>query len=331
MPAAYAAPTLTLARGGRMRARHPHRDAIGQVADRASRSVGEPDIIQAHGGEPMKYALIAARRSGRRGRVSEDRSRARVDRRGLRASGPRDVDAHVRTRWWRWRRRCDRRRSDTSAVPADRVVTIPRAVDAERCPRSKGPCGDAAVAGHRPRGAGHALARGAHVGEGSDGAPRRLASGSSGLPETSTSGRGGAPSVRGGAAASAAGDRPSVTRLMGTPDDVGDLLAVSDVLLLASRCEGMPGCLIEAGMAGAPRWRPTRWRRVPEVVLDGVTGRWWPRETWTRSPRRSSRLLRDDTARATMGAEARERCREALRHPSRRRTTYVALYEEVAG
>ncbi|MGH7267685.1 MAG: glycosyltransferase family 4 protein, partial [Candidatus Rokuibacteriota bacterium] len=67
------------------------------------------------------------------------------------------------------------------------------------------------------------------------------------------------------------GDR---VRLLGTRDDVADLLAAADVLLFASReggMEGMPANLIEAGMVGLPVVAYAI-AGVPEVIVDGETG-----------------------------------------------------------
>jgi glycosyltransferase involved in cell wall biosynthesis len=59
--------------------------------------------------------------------------------------------------------------------------------------------------------------------------------------------------------------------MLGTRDDIGDLLAASDVMLLASRIEGMPAAVIEAGFAGVPVVAFSV-AGVGEVILDGVTG-----------------------------------------------------------
>jgi glycosyltransferase involved in cell wall biosynthesis len=62
--------------------------------------------------------------------------------------------------------------------------------------------------------------------------------------------------------------------VLGSRDDVGDLLAASDVMLLASRIdgmEGMPAAVIEAGFAGVPVVAFAV-AGVGEVILDQVTG-----------------------------------------------------------
>jgi len=59
--------------------------------------------------------------------------------------------------------------------------------------------------------------------------------------------------------------------VLGSRDDIGDLLAASDVMLLASRIEGMPAVVIEAGFAGVPVVAFAV-AGVGEVILDKVTG-----------------------------------------------------------
>lgn len=61
-------------------------------------------------------------------------------------------------------------------------------------------------------------------------------------------------------------------RLLGTRRDVPDLMAQADLLILASRWEGLPITLIEAATCGLPAIA-TDVGGSGEVVLDGVTGR----------------------------------------------------------
>lgn len=63
-------------------------------------------------------------------------------------------------------------------------------------------------------------------------------------------------------------DRVTFAGVQPTP---GPALAAADVVVLASRTEGMPGVLIEAGLAGRP-CLATAVGGVPAVVDDGVTG-----------------------------------------------------------
>jgi glycosyltransferase involved in cell wall biosynthesis len=96
-------------------------------------------------------------------------------------------------------------------------------------------------------------------------------------------------------------------RVLGTRSDVGDLLAASDVMLLASRTEGMPGCLIEAGMAGVASLAFDV-AGVSEVVVDGETGVVVPHGDVAGMQRALGRLVSDPDARDSMGERARMRC-----------------------
>lgn len=59
---------------------------------------------------------------------------------------------------------------------------------------------------------------------------------------------------------------------LGPVEDVRDVLAAADALILTSRTEGIPGAVIEAGLSGLPTVA-TRVGGVPHVVDDGRTGR----------------------------------------------------------
>lgn len=65
---------------------------------------------------------------------------------------------------------------------------------------------------------------------------------------------------------------PDRVQLLGVLDDPAEVLAAADCLILTSRSEGVPGVLIEAGLAGLPAVA-TRVGYSHEVVLDGRTGR----------------------------------------------------------
>lgn len=60
-------------------------------------------------------------------------------------------------------------------------------------------------------------------------------------------------------------------RFLGARDDVGDLLAAADLLLLTSDTEGVPGVVLEAGALGVPAVA-TRVGGVPECIEPGRTG-----------------------------------------------------------
>jgi glycosyltransferase involved in cell wall biosynthesis len=95
--------------------------------------------------------------------------------------------------------------------------------------------------------------------------------------------------------------------LAGARDDVADLLAASDVLMLNSRSEGMPGILIEGGMLGLPSVASAV-GGVAEVVDHGITGllaRPGDRATMISS---ILDMIDDDVRRRAIGAAARDRC-----------------------
>lgn len=97
-------------------------------------------------------------------------------------------------------------------------------------------------------------------------------------------------------------------RLLGVRDDVPDVLAACDLLLLASASEGMPAVVIEAGALGVPV-AAYAIDGVPEVVSDGRTGLLAPASDRRQLADRVRRLLRDPGLRAALGREARTWCR----------------------
>ena len=325
MPAAYAAPTLTLDRGVRVPGiRIEMRSAMSLIE--ASRG-WKPDIIQAHGGEPLKYALIAARRSG-----------AAVVYRRIGLVPPRATAGVSRFAHGTLMRRANKVVAVAEAVrqetihlfgvSPDRVVTIPRGVDRTRLRSTRDPAelrGELGI----PRDAPVVLSLGALTWEKD---PMEhletLTSVRRELPDVVHLVVGDGPLRSQVAAAVEAVGSADLTRLMGTREDVAELLGMSDVLLLASRSEGMPGCLIEAGMAGIPV-AAYEVAGVSEVVRDGVTGFVVPRGDTRTLADRLITLLSDPALRTRLGAEARIRC-EALFDISIIAPTYQALYEEVA-
>jgi glycosyltransferase involved in cell wall biosynthesis len=119
--------------------------------------------------------------------------------------------------------------------------------------------------------------------------------------------------------------------LLGRRTDVGDLLAAADVLLFASRAdgmEGMPAALIEAGMAGLAA-AGFAVAGASEVIEDGLTGLLASPGDEEGLAGRVMELLEDDDRRRALGTAARERClaRFEIEPISRR---YLALYDEVA-
>jgi glycosyltransferase involved in cell wall biosynthesis len=104
----------------------------------------------------------------------------------------------------------------------------------------------------------------------------------------------------------AAGSRNGI-RLLGSRPEVPQLLAASDALLLASTSEGMPACLIEAGLAGLPS-AAYAVGGVREVLVDGETGLLAPPGDAEALAGRVVDLLSDPARGRAMGRAARERC-----------------------
>ncbi len=108
-----------------------------------------------------------------------------------------------------------------------------------------------------------------------------------------------------------AGAEAEGIEMLGRRDDVPDLLADSDIFVFTSLPpgEGMPGVLIEAGLAGLA----TASTRVPgarDVIEDGVTGLIVDIDDKDGLIEAVDRLVRDPALRRSMGKEARARCLE---------------------
>jgi glycosyltransferase involved in cell wall biosynthesis len=96
-------------------------------------------------------------------------------------------------------------------------------------------------------------------------------------------------------------------RVVGNVDDVPALLAASDLLVLTSAPnEGMPGVLIEAGMAGLPVVT-TDVPGATDIVDDGVTGFVVAVDDLDAMVRATRELVDDAALRARFGAAARRR------------------------
>jgi glycosyltransferase involved in cell wall biosynthesis len=119
-------------------------------------------------------------------------------------------------------------------------------------------------------------------------------------------------------------------RVLGYRSDVGDVLAASDVLVFASRAdgmEGMPAALIEAGLAGVPV-AAYDVAGVPEVVADGRTGLLARSGDIEDLSRAALTLVLDAEGRRRMAREARVRCEEFdIRRIAPR---YLDVYDAVA-
>lgn len=266
-----------------------------------------PDVVQAHGGEPLKYAILAG--LGARSQVVYRRigSTPQEIQRGPR----RAVYGYLMRRAARVVAVAEAVRIETLEVfrlPAAHVVTIPNAVDTRRLAATnereavrqslgipadaevvlslgaltweKDPLAHVGIAAEvlaeRPR-AWHLI-----VGDG----PLRVA-------------------VREAVERSPTGAR---VRLAGVRGDVGDMLAASDVVLFASCSEGMPATVIEAGMLGVPV-AGYAVAGISEVVESGVTGLLADPHDARRLASHLLSLLSDADRRRAMSGAARDRCR----------------------
>jgi glycosyltransferase involved in cell wall biosynthesis len=153
-------------------------------------------------------------------------------------------------------------------VPSSRVRVIPNGVPADRCPVPDAETRRAARArwGLRPDGDVVAylgsLTREKDVGAAITAVSR--------LPDVEMVIAGEGPE-RAELEARAAAITPGRVRFVGVVAGAAPVLAAADAVVLASRTEGVPGVLIEAGLSGLPAVA-TAVGGVAEVVDDGVTG-----------------------------------------------------------
>jgi glycosyltransferase involved in cell wall biosynthesis len=118
-------------------------------------------------------------------------------------------------------------------------------------------------------------------------------------------------------------------RLLGVREDVGDLLTATDVLLLSSRIEGLPGCIVEAGMLGVPA-AAYAVAGVPEIVSDGETGVLAEPGDVAGLAGALRTIVDDRDLAQRLGATARIRCHERYRIDAVA-PGYLATYEDVVG
>jgi L-malate glycosyltransferase len=307
-PVRFAADTVTLGTDGR---RMPG-TGVEVAALRRLRSLiacWSPDVIQAHGGEVLKYAVAATALRP-----------CPVVYRRIGSAPPWITRGIRRTAYARLLRRAALVVAVAEAVrletlrlfrlPADAVVTIPNGVDVRRLQPSldrtalrqrlgippeaavilslgalsweKDPLGHLRVTA--PVLARHARAVHLFAGDGPLRGELVGAAGQAGLEDR--------------------------VRVLGGRSDVADLLEAADVLLFASQpggMEGMPAIVIEAGMAGVPV-AGYAIAGVTEVVVNGETGLLVPPSEQGRLTQAVSTLLEDDVRRLAMGRVARARC-----------------------
>lgn len=102
------------------------------------------------------------------------------------------------------------------------------------------------------------------------------------------------------------GDRAMI--LLGTRTDLPDLMGAADALVCTSRTEGLPGLLIEAGMIGLPVVGFDV-GGVSEVVVDRSTGLLAPPGDGDRLSMQLVSVLADKELAAELGERATARCR----------------------
>lgn len=99
---------------------------------------------------------------------------------------------------------------------------------------------------------------------------------------------------------------PHYVHFLGIRSDVSTLMAGSDVFVLPSHTEGLPGTVLEAGLQGVPSVAYDV-GGVREVVEDGVTGRVIKRGDAESAAKAIIRLFESPDQRNTLGEAARQK------------------------
>jgi glycosyltransferase involved in cell wall biosynthesis len=263
-----------------------------------------PDVVQAHGGEALKACFMA--------RLQSPVVYRRI------GCAPRALRSGLRRRAYaRIISRADMTVAVANAVaresialfdiPSDRIVTIPNAVDADRVTRAG--ASNAFRDRHGiPADAPVFLSLGALTWEKDPACHLRVGSRVRQAVPASIhvfAGEGQLrPQLR---AQTRALDLDGRVKFVGMVTDVGEALRAADVVLFASRpdgMEGMPGILIEAAMLGVPA-AAYEVAGVSEVLVNGSSGlsvKWGDEPGLADA---TSRLLSDAALRQAMGIEAR--------------------------
>jgi glycosyltransferase involved in cell wall biosynthesis len=287
----------------------------------------KPDIVQAHGGEALKYSFLA-----------DPRKRHRVVYRRIGSVHPRTTAGVRKVAYGTMMRRAHRvvalgkaARDETVkvfGVRPERIVTIPNGVDPRRIrPRRtrdvvRGALGlapDARVA----------LSLGALTWEKDPLAQVRIAAAVLRRSDRAVfliAGDG--PLHAAVARAVATAGLENRVLQLGSRPDPGDLLAASDVLLMTSRTEGVPGAAIEGAMVGVPVVAYSI-GGISEAVRDGTTGLLAPAGDPETLIEHLLRLFENEDGRRRMGRAAVEWSRRfdiGVVAPR-----YLRLYERLVG
>ncbi len=116
-------------------------------------------------------------------------------------------------------------------------------------------------------------------------------------------------------------------RFLGERSDVPELLFAADIFVLSSLTEGVPGVLIEAGLAGKPS---VAWdvAGVKEVLQNDITGFVTPYGDEVRFNEKIQDLLHDPERSMNMGKEAMRHCRDKF-NIEECVTEHIALFEKL--
>ena len=287
----------------------------------------KPDVIAAHGGEPLKYAVLGGRRHRRRLVYRRIGSTHEL----ITRSAHRRVYARLMRSAARVVTVSDAVRADTIdvfGVAPERVVAIPNGVAAARVVASRDRDGVRRALQIPPR-APVLLSVGALTWEKDPLAHLRVAElAKQRVPDLVHVLAGDGPLL--GEVTSEVRRRglEDSTRVLGDRRDVPDLLNAGDAMLIASRTEGMPGAVIEAGMVGVPVVSYAL-AGIPEVIQNGVTGILAPSGDAEALAAGVATVLRDPDLAARIGHAARDRCLAEFEMGAIA-PRYAELFEELA-
>lgn len=266
-----------------------------------------PDVVQAHGGEALKYALAASPRMRIPIVYRRIGSIHGWTRPGLRRSGHGMLTRRA-SRVITLSCSMYRETVDTLGVPPDRVVLLPNAVDFQRIRASA----TASIA-RSTLGIPEAAPLIVWIGSLSDEKNPLAAVAVAGM-------------VASDAVFALVGDGPLAervrtsierlglggrVRLLGTRSDVGNLLQSCDALLVTSRTEGVPGVIIEAGMHGVPVVS-FQVGGVEDVVIHGDTGLLVAPGNLASLASSLTSIIQDAELKKRLGSAARARCSSAF-------------------
>jgi len=273
--------------------------ALRRLLDEAA-----PDVVQAHGGEALKYAFLAARSTA-----------SRLVYRRIGSAHPRTTFGLRRAAYGAMMRKAHcvialgtRARDEmvtVFGVRPERIVIIPNGVDPRRITPRRSREEVRQSLGLAPTSQA-VLSLGALTWEKDPLAQVRIAAGVLRRSSEAVFLIAGDGPLHADMAREAAnlGLESRILQLGNRPDP-GDLLSASDLMLMTSRTEGVPAAAIEAAMAGIPVVAYAT-GGIAEAVQDGATGLLAPPGDAGALTDHILRLLHEDDARRRMGRAAVE-------------------------